>query len=195
VADATFAEGRVSSGGKSETLGSLAGVLGLKASGEIKNGAMAKEFSQQGYGAHFAEVAVNLDTGEIRLRRMLGVFAAGRILNEKTAKSQAMGAMIWGSALHEDAVVDKRDGHFVNQDLAEYHVPAHADIPAIEVHFLPEVDDKTNPLKIKGVGELGICGAGAAVANAVYNACGVRIREFPLTLDKVLAGLDGAKVS
>ena len=197
VADAMFAEGRVSGGGKSETLGSLAGVLGLKASGEIKNGAMAKEFSQQAYGAHFAEVAVNMDTGEIRMRRMLGVFAAGRILNEKTAKSQAMGAMIWGvgSALHEDAVVDKRDGHFVNQDLAEYHVPSHADIPNIEAHFLPEVDDKTNPLKIKGVGELGICGAGAAVANAVYNACGVRIREFPLTLDKVIAGLEGAKVS
>ena len=204
VADATFAEGRISGGGKSETLGALAGVLGLKASGEIKNGAMAKEFSQQAYGAHFAEVAVNMDTGEIRTRRLLGVFAAGRILNEKTAKSQASGAMIWGvgSALHEDAVIDKRDGHFVNQDLGEYHAPAHADIPVVEIHFLTEVDDKTNPLKIKGVGELGICGAGAAVANAVYNACGVRIREFPMTLDKVIAGMDkllasgdGAKVS
>ncbi len=192
VADATFANGSVSGGGKSQTLGSLAGVLGLKASGEIKPGAMAKQFSQQGYGAHFAEVGVNMDTGEVRLRRMLGVFAAGRILNEKTARSQAMGAMIWGvgSALHEDSVVDKRYGHFVNHDLAEYHVPSHADIPAIEVYFLPEVDDKTNPLKIKGIGELGICGSGAAVANAVYNATGVRIREFPLTLDKVLAGLE-----
>ena len=106
-----------------------------------------------------------------------------------------MGAMIWGvgSALHEDAVIDKRDGHFVNHDLAEYHVPSHADIPNIDVHFLTEVDDKTNPLKIKGVGELGICGAGAAVANAVYNATGVRIRDFPLTLDKVIAGLDATK--
>ena len=121
---------------------------------------------------------------------MLGVFAAGRILNMKTATSQATGAMIWGvgSALHEDAVVDPRYGCFVNHDLAEYHVPAHADIPAIEAIFLEEVDDKTNPLKIKGVGELGICGAGAAVANAVYNATGVRVREFPITLDKVLAG-------
>lgn len=127
-------------------------------------------------------------------RRMLGVFAAGRILNEKTARSQAMGGMIWGvgvgAALHEDTVVDKRFGEFVNHDLAEYHVPAHADIPAIEVVFLPEVDDKANPLKIKGVGELGICGAGAAVANAIYNACGVRVRDYPLTLDKVLAGLE-----
>ena len=99
--------------------------------------------------------------------------------------------MIWGvgSSLMEDAVIDKRDGHFVNHDLAEYHVPSHADIPKIDVFFLNEVDDKTNPLKIKGVGELGICGAGAAVANAVYTATGVRVREFPTTLDKMLAGL------
>ena len=190
--DALFANGRVSGAGRGETLGALAGTLGLEASGEIKPGSMSKAFSQQSYGAHFAEVAVNIDTGEIRLRRMLGVFAAGRILNEKLAKSQAVGAMIWGvgSALHEDAVIDPRHGYFVNHDLAEYHVPSHADIPAIEAHFLQEVDDKTNPLKIKGVGELGICGAGAAIANAVYNACGVRIRSFPLTLDKVIAGLE-----
>ena len=131
------------------------------------------------------------DTGEIRLRRMLGVFAAGRILNPKTARSQAIGAMVWGAgnALMEEAVVDPRYGFFANQDLAGYHIAAHADIPAVDAYFLPEVDDKTNPLKIKGVGELGICGAGAAVANAVYNACGVRIREFPLTLDKVMAGM------
>jgi xanthine dehydrogenase YagR molybdenum-binding subunit len=197
VADARFEGGNLSGGGRSSSLGALAGTLGMEATGEIKPGGMDKKFSQQGYGAHFAEVAVDRDTGEIRLRRMLGVFAAGRILNQKTAKSQAIGAMIWGvgSALHEDAVVDPRYGYFVNHDLAEYHVPAHADIPAIEVHFLQEVDDKTNPLKIKGVGELGICGAGAAVANAVYNACGVRIREFPLTLDKVIAGLEKQKTA
>ena len=192
IADATFANGSISGAGKSESLGALAGTLGMQASGEIKPGAMAKQFSQQGYGAHFAEAAVNIDTGEIRVRRLLGVFAAGRILNEKTAKSQISGAMIWGvgTALHEDAVIDKRDGHFVNHDLAEYHVPSHADIPKIDVFFLTEVDDKTNPLKIKGVGELGICGAGAAVANAVYNATGVRVREFPITLDKIRAGLE-----
>ena len=121
-----------------------------------------------------------------------GLFDACTNLREKLAKSQISGAMIWGvrTALHEDAVVDKRDGHFVNHDLAEYHVPSHADIPEIDVHFLNEVDVKTNPLKIKGVGELGICGAGAAVANAVYNATGVRVREFPITLDKVRAGLE-----
>ena len=194
VADASFGAGRVTGAGRSETLEALTGTQGLSASGEITPGEMEKKFSQQAYGAHFAEVGVNLDTGEIRLRRMLGVFAAGRILNEKTANSQALGAMIWGvgMALYEDAVIDPRYGCFANHDLAGYHVPAHADIPAIEVHFLEEIDDKTNPLKIKGVGELGICGAGAAVANAVYNACGVRMREFPLTVDKVLAVLDHA---
>lgn len=142
-----------------------------------------------------AEVAVDTESGEVRLRRMLGVFAAGRILNEKTARSQLIGGMIWGvgSALHEEAVIDPRHGFFVNHDLAEYHVPVHADIPAIDAVLLPEVDDKANPLKIKGVGELGISGAGAAIANALFNACGVRIREDPLTLDKVLAGLDAAR--
>jgi xanthine dehydrogenase YagR molybdenum-binding subunit len=197
IAEARFEGGRVVAGARADSLGALAGPMGLEATGDIKPGAMAKKFSQQAYGAHFAEVGVNMDSGEIRLRRMVGVFAAGRILNDKLAKSQAVGAMIWGvgAALHEDAIVDPRFGYFVNHDLAEHHVPSHADIPAVEAHFLPEVDDKTNPLKIKGVGELGICGAGAAVANAVYNACGVRIREYPLTLDKVLAGLGGVKLS
>ena len=189
-ADVSFADGRATAeSGRSETLAHLAGTHGLQADGEIRKGDMAKKFSQQAYGAHFAEVAVDVDTGEIRLRRILGVLAAGRILNMKTATSQATGGMIWGvgSALHEEAVVDPRYGCFVNHDLAEYHVPAHADIPAIEAVFLEEVDDKTNPLKIKGVGELGICGAGAAIANAVYNATGVRIRDYPLTLDKLIA--------
>ncbi len=190
-AQAVFSNGQVSAGGKSISLASIAGALGMEAEGEIKPGEMEKKFSQQAYGAHFAEVAVDMDSGEIRVRRMLGVFAAGRILNMKTATSQVLGGMIWGigNALTEEAVIDPRFGFFVNHDLAEYHVPVHADVPAIEAVFLPEVDDKTNPLKIKGVGELGISGAGAAVANAVFNACGVRIRDYPLTLDKVLAGL------
>ena len=93
-----------------------------------------------------------------------------------------------GAALTEEVVIDRRYGHFVNHDLAEYHVPVHADVPAIDAVFLPELDDKANPLKSKGLGELGICGAGAAVANAVYNATGIRIRDFPLTLDKLLDG-------
>lgn len=194
AAQATFTNGQVSGGGKSIALASIAGTLGMEADGEIKPGAMDKKYSQQAYGAHFAEVAVDMDSGEVRVRRMLGVFAAGRILNMKTATSQVLGGMIWGigNALTEEAVIDPRFGFFVNHDLAEYHVPVHADTPAIEAVFLPEVDDKTNPLKIKGVGELGISGAGAAIANAVFNACGVRMRDYPLTLDKVLAGLPPA---
>ena len=122
---------------------------------------------------------------------MLGVFAAGRILNPKTARSQLLGGMIWGvgAALHEDAVVDPRFGNFITQDLANYHVPVHADIPEVEAVLLDEFDSHANVLGSKGVGELGICGAGAAVANAVYNACGARVRDYPITLDKVLPEL------
>lgn len=119
---------------------------------------------------------------------MLGVFAAGRILNLKTARSQCSGGMIFGigAALTEELVTDARYGNFVNHDLAEYHVPTNADVPQIEVVFLEELDDMANPLKAKGIGELGISGAGAAIANAIYNATGVRVREFPITLDKIL---------
>ena len=167
------------------------GNAGIEADGSIKPGATLKDYSQQSYGAHFAEVGVDMDTGEIRLRRMLGVFTAGRMLNAKTARSQAIGGMIFGvgAALEEDVVLDRRYGMYVNHDLAEYHVPVHADIPDVDAIFLPELDNKANPLKSKGIGELGICGAGASVANAVYNACGVRVRDYPITLDKVLAGL------
>ena len=188
-AQAEFRGGSVHGGGRSATLASLAGHEGIEADGEVRPGSLKSQFSQQAYGAHFAEVGVDIDTGEIRLRRMLGVFAAGRILNEKTARSQAIGGMIFGvgAALEEQVVLDDRFGNFVNPDLAEYHVPVHADVPDVDAFFLREIDDKTNPLKSKGVGELGICGAGAAIANAVYNACGVRVRDYPLTLDKILA--------
>ena len=148
--------------------------------------------SQYSYGAQFAEVGVYADTGEIRLRRMLGVFTGGRILNAKTARSQAIGGMTFGigAALMEDAAVDPRHSYLVNHDLAEYHVAVHADVPEIEAVFLPELDDKTNPLKSKGLGELGICGAGASIANAIHNATGIRIRDYPMTLDKVLQGFE-----
>ncbi|WP_253370421.1 MULTISPECIES: xanthine dehydrogenase family protein molybdopterin-binding subunit [Methylorubrum] len=187
---AVFSQGRVTAGNRSETLTDLAGAQGVEAKGEIKPGAMKEKFSQHSFGAHFAEVGVDMDTGEIRLRRMLGVFTGGRILNQKTARSQALGGMIFGigAALMEAAETDTRYGYFVNHDLAEYHVPAHADVPAIDAVFLPELDDKANPLKSKGLGEVSICGAGAALANAVYNATGLRIRDYPLTLDKVIDG-------
>jgi xanthine dehydrogenase YagR molybdenum-binding subunit len=185
-----FADGSITSGEQSRKLTDLVGA-GMDADGEIQPGRNNKDFSQQSYGAHFAEVGVDEDTGEVRVRRMLGVFAAGRVLNAKTARSQAIGGMVFGvgAALHEEMTLDPRFGHFVNHDLAEYHVPVHADIPAIDTIFVAELDDKSNPLKSKGIGELGICGAGASIANAVYNACGARIRNYPITLDKLLSRL------
>jgi xanthine dehydrogenase YagR molybdenum-binding subunit len=185
---AQFANGFVTAGGKSVRLADLARTADIEAEGTADPGDSRKRYSQHSYGAHFAEVGVNSVTGEIRLRRMLGVFTAGRILNAKTARSQAIGGMTFGigAALMEDIVIDKRYGHFVNHDLAEYHVAVHADIPSIDAIFLPELDGRSSPMKSKGIGELGICGAGASIANAVYNATGIRIRDYPLTLDKVL---------
>jgi xanthine dehydrogenase YagR molybdenum-binding subunit len=187
---AHFANGRIEIGGQSKLLTDLVGA-GVEADGEIVPGDTLKDFSQQSYGANFAEVGVDVDTGEIRLRRMLGVFTAGRILNEKTARSQAIGGMIFGvgAALEEGMTLDPRFGNFVNQDLAEYLVPVHADVPDVDAIFLPELDNMSNPLKSKGIGELGISGAGASLANAIYNACGVRVRDYPITLDKVLSSL------
>ena len=163
----------------------------IEATGTIHPGKNNKRFSQAAHGAQFAEVAVSAVTGETRVRRMLGVFDCGRILNHKTARSQAIGGMIWGLgyALHEDAVIDRRTGGYVNQDLGEYHIPTNADVPQIEAYFVEQIDREANPVGAKGIGELGISGAGAAVANAIYNACGVRVRDFPITPDKLLAGL------
>jgi len=133
---------------------------------------------------------VDAATGEIRVRRMLAVCAAGRILNPLSARSQVIGAMTMGvgAALMEELAVDKRQGFgfFVNHDLASYEVPVHADIPHQDVIFLDETDPISSPMKAKGVGELGLCGVAAAVANAVYNATGVRVRDYPITLDKLL---------
>jgi xanthine dehydrogenase YagR molybdenum-binding subunit len=182
-----FANGAITADGQTVRLDRIAGD-GISAGGAANPGNSRQTFVQQSYGAHFAEVGVSEVTGEIRLRRMLGVFTAGRILNAKTARSQAIGGMTFGigAALMEAIVIDKRDGWFVNNNLAEYHVAANADIPAIDAVFLPETDDHSSAMKSKGLGELGICGAGAAIANAVYNATGIRIRDYPLTLDKVL---------
>lgn len=190
----TFANGNIAVANRAEPIGDLvarAAPEGVYVEGSITPAADARDYSQHTYGAHFAEVGVDPDTGETRLRRMFGVFAAGRILNAKTAMSQITGGMIWGvgTALHEYNEVDPRYGSFLAQDLAGYHVPAHADIVDLSAIFLDEVDDKANPLGIKGVGELGIAGAGAAIANAIYNACGARVRDYPLTPEKVLAAL------
>jgi xanthine dehydrogenase YagR molybdenum-binding subunit len=148
-------------------------------------------YAQYTYGASFAEVGVDIDTGEVRLRRMLGVFAAGRILNAKTARSQLIGGMIWGvgAALQENAAIDPRYGSWVNGDFAEYLIPTHADIPAIDAIMLDDFDERANHLGVKGIGELGAGGTGGSVVNAVYNATGIRIRDFPITLAKLLPGL------
>ena len=161
---------------------------GLVANGEIEPGKTKKEYRHAGYGAQFAEVAVHRVTGEIRVRRMQGTFAAGRILNEKTARSQCFGGMVFGigAALMEQIHHDKRDGRLCNHDLAEYQVCVNADVPDLEVIMLPETDPYANPLHSKGIGELALSGAGAAIANAIFNATGVRVRDYPITLDKLL---------
>jgi xanthine dehydrogenase YagR molybdenum-binding subunit len=163
-----------------------------EAEGSVTPAALDASYAHAGFGAHFAEVGVDRDTGEVRVRRMLGVFAAGRILNLKTARSQMIGAMTWGigAALSEENLVDLRYGSFVNQDLASYHVPVNADVGEMDVVFIDEADPHGNPLGSKGIGELGICGAGAAIMNAIHNATGARIRDFPASPDKLLATLE-----
>ncbi len=187
----TLKDGQAIGDNRSVAIAELVGE-GLEATGTIKPGKTQKSlFNQASYGAHFAEVAVNAITGETRVRRMLGVFAAGRILNEMTARSQCLGGMTFGigAALTEDLIHDTRTGQLVNGNMAEYHVPVNADVPQLEVMFLEERDIHSNPMHAKGIGEVGICGAGAAIANAVFNATGIRTRDFPITLDKLLPDL------
>lgn len=148
-------------------------------------------YARHAFGAHFAEVAVDTRTGEVRMRRMLGVFAAGRILNSRTARSQFIGGMTMGlgMALTEGSTMDPVFGDFTERDLASYHVPACADVPDIEAHWIEEDDPHLNPMGSKGIGEIGIVGAAAAVANAFHHATGVRLRTLPLTPDRVLTHL------
>ncbi|MBK3629887.1 molybdopterin-dependent oxidoreductase, partial [Streptomyces sp. MBT49] len=148
-------------------------------------------FARHAFGAHFAEVSVDTVTGEVRVRRLLGVYAAGRILNPRTARSQFVGGMTMGlgMALTEGSTLDAAFGDFAESDLASYHVPAHADVPDVEAHWIEEDDPHLNPLGGKGIGEIGIVGTAAAVGNAVHHATGIRFREPPLTPDRVLTGL------
>ena len=160
----------------------------VEAKAEAKPGSEKERYSMYAFGAQFAEVRVDADLGQIKVSRMVGCFGAGRILNAKTARSQFMGGMIWGisMALYEYAAVDKRLGRWVNNNLAEYHVPVNADIGKIEAFWVDEKDDHINPIGAKGIGEIGITGAAAAVANAVFHATGKRVRDLPITLDKVM---------
>jgi xanthine dehydrogenase YagR molybdenum-binding subunit len=186
-----FSDGQVRAGGQSLPLRQAAEAGDIVVEDMMEYGDLDKKFQQSTFGAHFVEVGVDVDTGETRIRRMLAVCAAGRILNPKSARSQVIGAMTMGvgSALMEALVVDKRVGFFVNHDLAGYEVPVHADIPHQEVIFLDETDPMSSPMKAKGVGELGLCGVGAAISNAIYNATGARVRDYPVTLDKLLTKL------
>jgi xanthine dehydrogenase YagR molybdenum-binding subunit len=187
-AEIAFTDGQVIAGNRSVPLGQAASDGELAAEDSIEYGDLAKTHQQSTFGAHFVELGVDVATAEIRVRRMLAVCAAGRILNPTTARSQVIGAMTMGvgAALMEELAVDRRSGFFVNHDLAGYEVPVHADIPHQDTIFLDETDPMSSPMKAKGIGELGLCGVAAALANAVYNATGIRVRDYPITLDKLL---------
>jgi xanthine dehydrogenase YagR molybdenum-binding subunit len=154
---------------------------GMPANPETEN------YSMHAFGAYFVEARVNEDTGEVRVPRMSGVFAVGKVINAKTARSQFIGGMTMGlsMALHEESLVDGRFGHVVNNDFAEYHIPTNADVGEIDVTWIDEEDPYVNPMGSKGIGEIGIVGSPAAVANAVYHATGVRVRDLPITPDKL----------
>jgi xanthine dehydrogenase YagR molybdenum-binding subunit len=159
-----------------------------EASADAGDNPYTEQYAMYGHGAQFAEVRVDADTGEVRVPRMVGVFAVGRVLNARTIRSQLIGGMTWGlsMALLEESVLDPRYGDFANHDLAEYHVAVNADVGEIDVGWIDEDDPYVNPMGAKGVGEIGIVGAAAAVANAVHHATGVRVRDLPITLDKLL---------
>ena len=140
------------------------------------------------HSAIFAEVKVDEELGVVRVTRIVNAVAAGRILNTKTARSQIMGGVVWGigMALHEETLIDHAFGRIMNANIAEYHVPVNADVHDIQVIFVEEPDERINPMGIKGIGEIGIVGVAAAIANAIYHATGKRVRNLPITLDKVL---------
>lgn len=161
----------------------------IEASGDVKPGDESQRFSMHAFGAVFVEVAVDPDLGETRVRRIVGAYGAGRIVNPKTARSQCVGGMIGGigMVLMEHSVVDPRNGRITNANLAEYAVPVHADAPSVmDVIFVEEHDPHVNPLGVKGLGEIAMVGVAPAIANAIFHATGRRIRELPVTPDKLL---------
>ena len=194
VADLGFADGAVRVGNVSTPFSEIAADGEIVAEDSIHFGAFRDRHVVTTFAGHFVELGVHSATGEVRLRRMLAVCDSGRILNPITARSQVLGGMVMGvgAALMEEIAIDTGRGFFPNHDLALYEVPVHMDIPSQEVVFLDTTDAVSGPLKAKGVGELGLCGVAAAVANAVYNATGVRIRDYPVTLDKLVARLPAA---
>jgi xanthine dehydrogenase YagR molybdenum-binding subunit len=161
----------------------------IEAEASAKAGKEEERYASRSFGAVFAEVRVDSDLGIVRVPRIVATYSVGRLLNAKTARSQLEGGIVWGvgMALLEESLLDERYGRFANANLAEYHVPVNADIGSIDVTFVDENDTIFNPLGIRGIGEIGITGVPAALANAVYHATGTRIRDLPITLDKLLA--------
>src|SRR5262249_25639184 len=145
-------------------------------------------YSRHSHSAVFAEVSVDEDLGVVRVTRVVSAVACGRVLNPKTARSQILGGIVWGigMALQEESVIDQNFGRFITRNLADYHVPVNADVHAIDVIFVEERDTIVNPIGIKGLGEIGLVGVAPAIANAVFHATGKRVRELPITLDKLL---------
>jgi xanthine dehydrogenase YagR molybdenum-binding subunit len=169
---------------------SRAGLNEIEARGKgASDPAEQAAYAMHAHGAVFAEVKVDPELGQIRVTRLVGAFAAGRIINPRMVRSQIFGGMIWGLsfALHEHAVMDRRSGRTLNANLADYHVPVNADVPDMEALLIEEHDTHVNALGIKGVGEIGITGSAGAIANAVWHATGVRVRRFPIRLDDLLA--------
>jgi xanthine dehydrogenase YagR molybdenum-binding subunit len=177
-------------GARRDTLAAIAGRSKAPLTGSAKAapGAEAKQYSMHAFGAVFAEVKVDEVLARLQVARVHGVYAVGNLLNAKTGHSQLLGGIVGGigMALFEESLLDTREGRFVNGNLADYHVPVNADIGAIDIAFVPEEDRIVNPLGAKGIGEIGITGVAAAIANAVFNATGKRIRELPLTPDKLV---------
>jgi xanthine dehydrogenase YagR molybdenum-binding subunit len=165
----------------------------IDARATVRPGPEQREYSMHAFGAIFAEVSVDPDLGIVRARRLVGAYGAGRIINARTARSQLAGGIVYGlaMALHERTAVDPRTGRYLNADLSEYLVPVNADVPDIDIVLVDEEDPHVDPIGVKGIGEIGTTGVAAAVANAVYHATGVRVRDLPITMDKVL-GLDAA---
>ncbi|MAU80554.1 MAG: xanthine dehydrogenase [Gordonia sp.] len=165
--------------------------IGAEASASAGDNPDLEKYKMMSFGAHFVEAHVDIDTGEIRLPRVLGVFSIGRTINPRTVRSQLIGGMTFGisMALHEESVRDHRFGHVVTQDLANYHIPVHADIADIDAFCLEESDDHATPMGSRGAGEIGNVGSAAAVANAIYNATGVRVRDLPIRLDDLISSL------
>jgi xanthine dehydrogenase YagR molybdenum-binding subunit len=160
----------------------------MEVRGDSAPGAERQQYAMHAFGAVFTEVHVDRDLGEIRVPRVAAAYGVGNILNDKLAHSQLIGGVVWGigMALEEETLIDSRTGRYLNADLAEYHVPVNADVGQIDVTFVDEHDPYVNPIGVKGIGEIGITGMTAAIANGVYHATGVRVRDLPITLDKVM---------